>query len=107
MSDQDKYTRNLVVKPKRKPVQIDPETEEAFEESKDLVKESVHKAAKTNMAFVTWLAIFTVRLVKHGAVSILARIFRNKSGGTQSRPVNHAKPNGRRKTRQQPPRKDA
>ncbi|PIE68740.1 MAG: hypothetical protein CSA21_05580 [Deltaproteobacteria bacterium] len=70
MSDSDKYTRNLVVKPKRKPVQVDPKTEEDFEESKELVKESVRQAVRTNGAFVTWLGIFSWRLIKHGILSL-------------------------------------
>ena len=89
MTDPEKYTRNLVVRPKREAAQINPETEEAFEESRELVKESVHKAAATNKAFVVWLGIFCYRLGKHGLVSITRRIF----GKKKKAPVLSAKKN--------------
>jgi hypothetical protein len=100
MSDQDKYTRNLVVKPRRKPVEVNPETEEAFEESKEMVKESVHQAVRTNRAFVTWLGIYLWRLVKHGFLFLTARFSQWRRGrqGTSSSP--HA--GQRRKTHTRP-----
>jgi hypothetical protein len=75
MSDtkRDSYTQNLVVKPRRKPVEINPETEESFEESKELIKESFRQAARTNMAFVAWMGIFSWRLIKHVVVSLWAK----------------------------------
>jgi hypothetical protein len=74
MSDQDKYTQNLIVKSRRKSVEVNPETEEAFEESKELVKESVRQGVKTNMAFVAWMGIFCWRLIKHGFVFLWANL---------------------------------
>ncbi len=84
MSDKDeKYTQNLVVKPRRKPAEINPETEEAFEESKELIKESFRQAAKTNMAFVAWMGIFSWRWVKHIIVALRAKLSaRNKDKHT-------------------------
>lgn len=79
MPKSDKYTQNLVVRPKRKPVEVNPETEEAFEESKELVKESVHKAASVNVAFLTWFGIFCYRLVKHGWNTIMRRLFKKNN----------------------------
>ncbi len=100
MSDTDKYTRNLVVKPKRKPVQINPETEEDFEESKELVKESVHQAARTNLAFVTWMGIFVWRLIKHGVLSVRAKFSRSKTH--EARKSSHVAPS--KKTTPKKPR---
>ena len=78
MPKSDKYTQNLVVRPKRKAAEVNPETEEAFEESKELVKESVHKAASVNVAFLTWLGIFCYRLGKHVWNATLRRLFGKK-----------------------------
>ncbi|GAU09820.1 hypothetical protein [Desulfoplanes formicivorans] len=86
MSDQDKYTRNLVVKPRRKPVEVNPETEEAFEESKAMVKESVHQAARSNMAFVAWVGIFSWRLIKHGFLYLGAQLAGWKQRKTKQSP---------------------
>jgi hypothetical protein len=86
MSDQDKYTKNLVVKPRRKPVEVNPETEEAFEESKELTKESLRQAAKTNMAFVAWLGIFCWRLLEHGFLFCWAKVARNNAETSGSAP---------------------
>lgn len=86
MSESDKYTQNLVVRPKRKAAEINPETEEAFEESKELVKESVHKAASVNVAFLTWLGIFCYRLVKHVWRATICRLFGKKQETVTSSP---------------------
>ncbi len=86
MADSDKYTQNLVVRPKREAAQVNPETEEAFEESKELVRESVRKAATTNRAFVTWLGIFCYRLVKHVLISATRRVFGRKEQPSVSSP---------------------
>ncbi len=91
MDEQDKYSQNLVVKPRRKPVQVNPETEEAFEESKALLREALGRAAKTNAAFLAWTGIFGWRLVKHGFLALRAKLAeraaKEKAEPASSQPV--------------------
>jgi len=86
MPKSDNYTQNLVVRPKRKAAEVNPETEEAFEESKALVKESVHKAASVNVAFLTWLGIFCYRLCRHVWKASIRRLFGKPQAPRSSSP---------------------